>query len=178
MNNNGGFHIFKTNRVTISFYPGTRDQTLSIQGADRNMVKKKILHLIGEDEDVRELQQIQDGVTENRSTGEEKEEEEEEEEEEEPAPTEEDSDVSDDNREVDINGKVFGSYTAEEERSCFGCFRNNKLLPEMDRRISSIEEILGKSFSQNQYKLLARIKQLEEERDSLLKSLPLLRHSK
>ena len=114
VNNNVGFHVLKINRVTISFYPGT--QTLSIQGVNRDVTKKKILHLIGEDEGVRKLQQIQDGGTENRITGEE--------EEAEHASTKEDSDVSDDDREVDINGKVFGNYTAEEESSCSGCSRN------------------------------------------------------
>ena len=41
--------------------------------------------------------------------------------------------------------------------------------------MSSNEEMLTKSFSQNQDKLLARIKQLKEERDSLLTALRLLR---
>ena len=63
VNNNGGFHVLKTNHVTILFYPGT--QTLSIQGVDRDIVKKRILHITGEDKGVRELQQIQDGGTEN-----------------------------------------------------------------------------------------------------------------
>ena len=85
-------------------------------------------------------------------------------------PTEEDSHVSDDDREDDINGKVFGNSMAEEQSSCFDCTRNNKILSEMNRRTPSIEEMLTKLFSQYQDKLFAKIKQLEEERVRFLNS--------
>ena len=45
--NNGGFHVFKADLVTLSFYPGT--QTLNIQGSKQEVVRKQLANYLSKE---------------------------------------------------------------------------------------------------------------------------------
>ena len=45
--NNGGFHVFKADLVTLSFYPGT--QTLNIQGSKQKVVRKQLANYLSKE---------------------------------------------------------------------------------------------------------------------------------
>ena len=45
--NTRGFHVFKADLVTLSFYPGT--QTLNIQGSKQEVVRKQLANFLSKE---------------------------------------------------------------------------------------------------------------------------------
>ena len=150
--NNGGFHVYRANMVSLCFYPGTK--TLAIKGVKQEVIKKSITEIYfreNRDEiaDHVAAEDRQDGGLVNNNN----------------TITEEVADA--------IPHPNSGEYD-DVKNSCSGCERNSKDISELCAKIASIENQFRccdeshKAESESCNNMKKRIEELEAERENLL----------
>ena len=157
--NNGGFHVLKAECVTLSFYPNTK--TLNVQGMKERETKQKILSFITEEmEDFGPSTDdcdSQDGVE-----------------------IEGDGDHEGDEvvaqADEDTAERIQETSTLQKNFINCCCDKNMAAIIELSKKFALLEaKIEQRQLSPSYEELLAKIKALEDERDSLLTALRLLK---
>ena len=165
--NNGGFHVLKSESVTLSFYPNTK--TLNVEGMLQSEVKERIISFIPQPTtDKVSFEQAsengEDGVeaeleSEDRAFD----------------PMEDDSDIiaiqgNDSNVLVDVPPN--STY----KQCCLNCKHNTAAIADLSKEFAILKAKVAENNMAPSYQdLLDKIKVLEEERDSLLTALRLLK---
>ena len=185
MDNNGGFHTLKAEGVSISFYPGTK--TLNVQGAKVDIIRTKLLNITDRSRvsnDGESLGYNMPSATQASRSDCENDDEEEEDEDTEEEREEQQQNVSESAgisnprakfNDVEIepnNAAVSANYPY-----CHcNCDKNTTAIADLIRRFNALETKLVERDSSPSYdELLVKVKTLEEERDSLLTALRLLK---
>ena len=158
--NNGGFHVFKSESLTICFYPGTK--TLNVQGAKQEVVRELILKFAKSGNNSNPTEHV---VSENGGHF---------------------------GNEIDNNIEANVELTDESclintpdqpqifaHEPCSRCQNNSRSIAELWQKFSAFESnVVGKKASNVDcitcQHHARRIKDLEEERDSLLAVIKLL----
>ena len=183
--NNGGFHTLKAEGVSISFYPGTK--TLNVQVAKVDIIRTKLLNITDRSRvsnDGESLGYNMPSATQASRSDCENDDEEEEEEDTEEEREEQQQNVSESAgisnprakfNDVEIepnNAAVSANYPY-----CHcNCDKNTTAIADLIRRFNALEAKLVERDSSPSYdELLVKVKTLEEERDSLLTALRLLK---
>ena len=182
--NNGGFHTLKGEGVSISFYPGTK--TLNVQGAKVDIIRSKLLNITdrsrasndGESLGHNTPSATQASHSDCDNDDEEEDEDTEEEREEQQQNVSESAGISNPRakfNDVEIepnNAAVSANYPY-----CHcNCDKNTTAIADLIRRFDALEAKLVERDSSPSYdELLFKVKTLEEERDSLLTALRLLK---
>ena len=165
--NNGGFHVLKSESVTLSFYPNTK--TLNVQGMLQSEVKERIISFIP--------QPTTDEVSFEQASenGEDGAEAELESEDRAVDSVEDDSDniaiqANDSNVLVDVPPN--STY----KQCCLNCKHNTAAIADLSKEFVILKaKVADNNMAPSYQDLLDKIKVLEEERDSLLTALRLLK---
>lgn len=159
--NNGGFHFLKSECVTLSFYPSTK--TLNVQGMKEKEMRDKMLSLATEEAD--EFAPLVDDYV-NQDGGDVEGNQDDYEEE----------DVISQGEQGSANAKNATTLPITEMHCC--CDKNTAAIHELSSKFDALEakmEQLRPQLSPSYEELLAKVKTLEDERDSLLTALRLLK---
>ena len=169
--NNGGFHVLKSDSVTLSFYPGTK--TLNVQGAKQDRIRKQLLTLTATASD-NQTQNTTIELDDHISSLSEEEE------------FQNESFTSDNvlsqGRTSSAQALTISTSTAlpaisqsTKDTICSSCAQNTILISDLRQRITVIEDRVLRSPRPSYEELQSKIKALEQERDSLLTALRLMR---
>ena len=163
---NGGFHVLKSESVTLSFYPNTK--TLNVQGMLQSQVKERIISFISQPTtDEVSFDQASDNredgaeavlVSEDRAVD----------------SVEDDSDsiaiqAADSNVLVDVPPN-------SNKQCCLNCKQNTAAIADLSEEFATLKaKVVDNNMAPSYQDLLDKVKVLEEERDSLLTALRLLK---
>ena len=164
--NNGGFHVLKSESVTLSFYPNTK--TLNVQGMLQSQVKERIISFIS--------QPTTDEVSFDHASdnGEDGAEAVLESEDRAVDSVEDDSDsiaiqADDSNVLVDVPPN-------SNKQCCLNCKQNTAAIADLSEEFAILKaKVVDNNMAPSYQDLLDKVKVLEEERDSLLTALRLLK---
>lgn len=165
--NNGGFHVLKSESVTLSFYPNTK--TLNVQGMLQSEVKERIVSFISQPT----TDEVSfDQGSENGEDGDE------------PGLESEDravDSVEDDSGNIAIQSNAsnvlvdvppINTY----KQCCLNCKQNTAAIADLSKQFAILNaKVADNNMAPSYQDLLDKIKVLEEERDSLLTALRLLK---
>ena len=153
--NNGGFHFLKSECVTLSFYPNTK--TLNVQGMKEKEMRDKILSLAPE-ETGEFVPLVDDNV--NQDGGD-----------------VEGNEYDYEEEDVISQGEQGSTATLPVTEMHCCCDKNSAAIHELSRKFDALEAKmqLRPQLSPSYEELLAKVKTLEDERDSLLTALRLLK---
>ena len=155
--NNGGFHFLKSECVTLSFYPSTK--TLNVQGMKEKEMRDKILSLAPE-ETGEFVNLVDDNVNQDGGDVE---------------GNEDDYEEEDVMSQSEQGSTTTTTLPITEMHCC--CNKNSAAIQELSRKLDALEAKmqLRPQLSPSYEELLAKVKILEDERDSLLTALRLLK---
>ena len=152
---NGGIHVFKADSVTLLFYPGTK--TIDLKGAKEETTRKMFLSLLNENSSE---------IPDDHVTGENGE--------------RHDSHGNDDEEVIILNDRVDAHGNVEtiddkRDTPCSGCARNSQEIHKIWAKLEILERSCQSSKSHQACTsceaLSSRVKELEEERTSLLTTI-------